>query len=48
MRKGIVRQLEIAKIDGDPSSDSPLADVLLANGFIKAYKGLTWIGESQR
>lgn len=48
VRKGIVRQLEIAKIDGDPSSDSPLADVLLANGFIKAYKGLTWIGESQR
>ena len=42
-RRGVVRSLEIAKIDGNPSSDSPLADVLSAHGFVKAYKGLTWI-----
>ncbi len=41
-RRGIVRQVEIGKIDGDPSSDSPLADTLVANGFVKAYKGLTF------
>ena len=42
-RKGIVRSLEISKIDGNPSSDSPLAARLTEHGFVKAYKGLTWI-----
>ncbi len=42
-RRGHVRSLEISKIDGDPSGDSPLADILTEHGFVKAYKGLTWI-----
>ena len=42
-RRGLVRSLEISKIDGDPSSDSPLAEALTDHGFVKAYKGLTWI-----
>ena len=41
-RAGHVRSVEIAKIDGEPSSDSPLAEVLTQHGFVKAYKGLTW------
>ncbi len=48
LASGIVRTLEIAKIDGGPSSDSPLADVLLTHGFIKAYKGLSFIDPSGR
>ena len=42
-RRGLVRSLEISKIDGDLSSDSPLAEALTDHGFVKAYKGLTWI-----
>ncbi len=47
-RRGIVRQVEIGKIDGEPSSESPLAETLVANGFIKAYKGLSFIDSSTR
>ena len=42
-RKRLVRSIEIAKIDGAPASESPLAEVLVENGFVKAYKGLTWV-----
>ena len=48
VRSGVVRQLEIAKIDGEPASDSPLAEVLLSHGFVKAYKGLTFVDTSPR
>ena len=41
-RKRIVRVVEIGKIDGEPSSASPLAEVFVRNGFVKAYKGLTF------
>ncbi len=42
-RNRIVRSLEVSKIDGNPSGESPLAEVLTLNGFVKAYKGLTWV-----
>ena len=41
-RRRIVRVVEIGKIDGEPSSASPLSEVFVRNGFIKAYKGLTF------
>ncbi len=37
-----LRALEIGRIDGEPSSASPLAHVFVDHGFVKAYKGLTW------
>ena len=40
---GHVKKLEIAKIDGEPASASPLAKTLAAHGFVKAYKGYTWV-----
>ena len=43
-RRRIVRTIEIGKIDGAPSSESPLAETLVANGFVHAYKGLTFHG----
>ena len=42
-RNRLVRSIEIAKIDGAPASESPLAETLTNNGFVKAYKGLTWV-----
>ena len=42
-RKRLVRSLEIARIDGAPSGESPLSETLTEHGFVKAYKGLTWI-----
>ncbi len=41
-RRRIVRVIEIGKIDGEPASASPLAEVFVSNGFVKAYKGLTF------
>ena len=40
---GTLRSLEISKIDGEPATDSPLATPLLDHGFVRAYKGLTWV-----
>ncbi len=48
VRSGRVRTLEIAKIDGEPASDSPLAETLAGAGFVKAYKGYTWIDKEGR
>ncbi len=45
---GVIRTCEIGKIDGEPASASPLATTLIDQGFIKAYKGLTWHGPSRR
>ncbi len=42
-RKRLVRSIEIAKIDGAPASESPLAETLIEHGFVKAYKGITWV-----
>lgn len=42
-RKRLVRSIEVSKIDGDPASESPLAAVLTEHGFVKAYKGLTFV-----
>ncbi len=44
----VLRLLEIAKIDGEPASASPLAQTLVEHGFVKAYKGLTWNGPARR
>ncbi len=44
----VLRLLEIAKIDGEPASASPLAETLVDQGFVKAYKGLTWNGPARR
>ena len=43
LTKGMVRTLEIAKIDGQTAAQSPLYDVLTGNGFVRGYKGLTWV-----
>ncbi len=43
VRNGTIRTLEIAKIDGEAAAESPLSHVLLERGFIKGYKGLTFI-----
>jgi ATP-dependent Lhr-like helicase len=40
VRSGRRRSLEVAKIDGGPSRESPMADVLRAAGFVDGYKGL--------
>ncbi|MDW3176602.1 MAG: DEAD/DEAH box helicase [Acidimicrobiia bacterium] len=45
---GVIRTCEIGKIDGEPASASPLATTLIEQGFIKAYKGLTWHGPTRR
>jgi ATP-dependent Lhr-like helicase len=45
---GMLKRLEISKIDGDPASASTLSDVLVEHGFVKAYKGLTWHGPTRR
>ena len=43
VRNGTFRSLEIAKIDGEAAAESPLSHVLTDRGFIKGYKGLTFI-----
>ena len=45
---GTIRTLEISKIDGEPASESSLSHILIAAGFVKAYKGLTWHGPMRR
>ncbi|HEX7443702.1 MAG TPA: DEAD/DEAH box helicase, partial [Acidimicrobiales bacterium] len=40
VKDGRVRKLEIAKIDGAPAGESPVADHLRAAGFVEGYKGL--------
>jgi ATP-dependent Lhr-like helicase len=39
--RGRLRKIELRKIDGEPSSDSPHAGALRAAGFIDGYHGLT-------
>ncbi len=46
-RTRVIKSLEVSKIDGDPASASPLGDVMIENGFVKAYKGLTWVPPSR-
>jgi ATP-dependent Lhr-like helicase len=36
------RPLTVERVDGEPTSASPLAAALLANGFVIGYKGLTY------
>ena len=43
LRSAMLRSLEVAKIDGDPASDSPLYEIMTKNGFVRGYKGLTWV-----
>jgi len=43
LRSAMLRSLEVAKIDGDPASDSPLYEIMTNNGFVRGYKGLTWV-----
>jgi ATP-dependent Lhr-like helicase len=40
VKDGRLRKLEIAKIDGAPAAESPVADHLRQAGFTDAYKGL--------
>jgi ATP-dependent Lhr-like helicase len=40
VRSGRRRSFEVAKIDGRPSRESPIAEVLRAVGFSDGYKGL--------
>ena len=43
LRSAMLRSLEVAKIDGGPASDSPLYEIMTKNGFVRGYKGLTWV-----
>ena len=42
VKDGRLRKLEIARIDGAPAAESPVADHLRAAGFVDGYKGLTF------
>ncbi|NOX31442.1 MAG: DEAD/DEAH box helicase [Actinobacteria bacterium] len=42
VKSGRIRGLEIAKIDGEPSMGTPLAEALIAGGFSAGYKGPTY------
>ena len=44
VKDGRVKRMEIARIDGEPANDSPLADVLRSAGFGDGYRGLTLRG----
>jgi len=43
VRLGMVRSLEIAKIDGESASASVLYEAMVEHGFVRGYKGLTWV-----
>jgi ATP-dependent Lhr-like helicase len=38
----LVRSLEVERIDGEPTSASPLAETLTQHGFTRGYKGYGW------
>ena len=40
VKDGRLRKIEIARIDGAPSAESPAADHLLHAGFVVGYRGL--------
>ncbi len=42
VKNGRYRSVEIAKVDGEPVRETPLADQLRAAGFQDGYKGLTY------
>ena len=44
VKDGRFRKLEIARIDGAPAAESPVADHLRAAGFVDGYKGLVLRG----
>ena len=41
VKDGRLRKIDLAKIDGEPSSQSPFVEHLKAAGFTDGYKGLT-------
>ena len=41
VKHGRLAKIEIARIDGAPTAESPVADHLRAAGFAQGYKGLT-------
>ena len=47
VRSKRIRTLEIAKINGVPWAESEMTETLVANGFVKAYKGLTWVANTR-
>jgi len=42
VKDGRLRSLELAKVDGAPVADSPVADVLRRAGFVDGYRGLVF------
>jgi ATP-dependent Lhr-like helicase len=42
VKSGRLRKIEVARIDGGPSAESPIVDHLRAAGFTQGYKGLTF------
>ncbi len=44
VKDGRLRKIDLLRIDGDPSSDSPHADALRRGGFVDGYRGLTLRG----
>lgn len=42
VKDGRLRKLEIARIDGAPAAESPVAEHLIAAGFVVGYKGLVF------
>jgi ATP-dependent Lhr-like helicase len=43
-KDGRLRQIELARIDGEPVGSSPFADALRATGFVDGYRGLVLRG----
>ncbi len=41
VKEGRVRRLVIARVDGQPASESPVTEALRAAGFVDGYRGLT-------
>jgi hypothetical protein len=44
VKDGHLRRVELARIDGSPVVDSPLAAALRERGFVDGYRGLSYRG----
>ena len=44
VKDGRLRKIDLLRIDGEPSSDSPHVEALRRGGFVDGYRGLTLRG----
>ncbi len=43
VRRQMLSKIEVAKIDGEPASSTAIGEAMVEHGFVRAYKGLTWV-----